>query len=67
MGCYSDPTASQALGGINREFARLERKAKKLRRLQKEGRLSPDALERARAEYKGIYRNVLDHVMAQED
>ena len=26
MGCYSDPTAAKALGGINREFSRLEKK-----------------------------------------
>ena len=25
MHCYSDPTAAEALGGINREFARLEK------------------------------------------
>ena len=30
MGYYSDPTAAMALGGINREFSRLEKKAKKI-------------------------------------
>lgn len=36
MGYYSDPTAAKALGGINREFAKLEKKAKRLRRLPEE-------------------------------
>lgn len=67
MGYYSDPTASQALGSINREFSRLEKKAKYLRRRLKEGTLSSQALERAREQYTGIYRHVLDRVLQQED
>lgn len=67
MGYYSDPTASRALGSINREFSRLEKKAKYLRRRLKEGTLSPQALERAREQYTGIYRHVLDRVLQQED
>lgn len=38
MSHYSDPTAAHALGGINREFSRLEKKAKKLCRLLDEGK-----------------------------
>ncbi len=67
MGYYSDPTASRALGSINREFSRLEKKAKYLRRRLKEGTLSSQALERAREQYTGIYRHVLDRVLQQED
>ena len=59
MNHYSDPTAARALGGINREFARLEKKAKKLRRLRDEGKISPQALEAAQAQFTGIYRHVL--------
>ena len=59
MGYYSDPTASQALGGINREFSRLEKKAKNLRKLMDEGRLSPKALEKAQNQFKGLYRHIL--------
>ena len=59
MGYYSDPTASQALGGINREFSRLEKKAKNLRKLMDEGKLSPKALEKAQGQFKGLYRHVL--------
>lgn len=67
MGYYSDPTAAKALGGINREFARLEKKAKRLRQRLKEGTLSPEALEQAQAQFKGIYKHVLNNVLKDED
>ena len=66
MGYYSDPTAAQALGGINREFSRLEKKAKRLRKLWDEGKISPEALERAQEQFSGIYRNVLALAFAKE-
>lgn len=64
MGYYSDPTAAKALGGINREFSRLEKKAKRLRKQLEEGTLSPEDLEKAQAQFTGIYRHVLKHVLA---
>ena len=68
MAHYSDPTANRALGGINREFSRLEKKAKKLRRLWKEGKISDAELAAAQSQFTGIYRHVLTHVMnAKED
>ena len=67
MGYYSDPTAAKALGGINREFSRLEKKAKRLRKLRDEGKLSPQALERAQSEFTGIYRNVLNIALNKPD
>lgn len=66
MGYYSDPTASQALGEINREFSRLEKKAKKLRKLLEEGKLSQEALEKAQSQFKGLYRHVLNNVLEEE-
>ena len=66
MSYYSDPTAARALGGINREFARLEKKAKRLRALRDEGRISPQALEKAQAQFTGIYRHVLAKVLSGE-
>ena len=64
---YSDPTANQALAGINREFSRLEKKAKRLKERMKDGTLSPKALEQAQKEYTGIYRHVLTRILAEED
>lgn len=66
MGYYSDPTASQALGNINREFSRLEKKAKHLRKLRDEGKISPQALQRAQSQFKGLYRYVLANALEKE-
>ena len=67
MNHYSDPTANKALGSINREFARLEKKAKKLRTLWKEGKITEQDLERAQSQFTGIYRHVLHHVLAEKE
>lgn len=66
MGYYSDPTAAQALGNINREFSKLEKKAKSLKKLLEKGKLSQKELERAQAQFTGLYRHVLDNVLEQE-
>lgn len=66
MAHYADPTAAKALGGINREFARLEKKAKHLRKLYQEGKLSEEALEQAHCQFRGIYKHVLDHVLKEK-
>lgn len=67
MGYYSDPTAAKGLSGINREFGRLEKRAKKLKKLWKEGKISDEQLDAAHAEFRGLYRHVLDHVLAEPD
>ena len=59
MNHYSDPTAALALGGINREFSRLEKKAKNLCRLLDEGKITTKDFEAAQAQFTGIYRHVL--------
>ena len=64
---YSDPTAAKALGNINREFARLEKKAKRLRRLLDEGKISQKVIEKEQANYTGIYQHVLNNVLAEND
>lgn len=66
MGYYLDPTAAEALGGINREFSRLEKKAKRLRKLLEEGKLSPKALENAQSQFKGLYRHILSNILKAE-
>ncbi len=67
MGYYSDPTASQALGNINREFSKLEKKAKRLRKLWDEGKISAETLEKAQAQFTGIYRHVLNNALEAEE
>lgn len=67
MHYYSDPTANKALGGINREFNRLEKKAKKLRALFQEGKITEVDLEKAQSQFTGIYRHVLTHVLREQE
>ena len=67
MGYYSDPTSSMAVGNVNREFSKYKKKAERLRKLYKEGKLSEEALERAYSEFTGIYSHVLDHVFWEDD
>ena len=59
MNHYSDPTAARALGGINREFSRLEKKAKNLCRLLDEGKITTEDFTAAQSQFTGIYRHVL--------
>lgn len=63
MSHYSDPTAARALGSINREFSRLEKKAKKLRQRFENGEITAEDLEKAQSQFRGIYRHVLTHVL----
>ncbi len=66
MRYYSDPTAARALGEINREFSRLEKKAKNLRKRWEAGTLSDEELEKAQAQFTGIYRHVLNNVLKEK-
>ena len=66
MGYYSDPTANMAIGNINKEISKLEKKAKSLKKLLEKGKLSQKELERAQAQFTGLYRHVLDNVLEQE-
>lgn len=66
MSYYSDPTAAKALGSINREFSRLEKKAKKLRARFEAGEITAADLERAQAQFTGIYRHVLRNVLSEQ-
>ena len=63
---YSDPTSQKALGNVNREFSRLEKKARKLKKLFEEGKISEKDLEKAGSEFKGIYKNVLFMVLNEK-
>ncbi len=66
MGYYSDPTAAQALGNINREFSKLEKKATKLRKLLDEGKISRGDIEKAQSQFTGLYRHVLTIALEKE-
>lgn len=63
MNYYNDPTAGAALGNINREFNRLERKAKRLVNLYYKGQISSEALKKAQGEFKGLYSHILKNAL----
>ena len=63
MNYYNDPTANKAIGNINREFNRLEKKAKNLVRLYYNGKISSEALEKAQGEFKGLYSHILKNAI----
>ncbi len=65
MSYYSDPTANMAIGSVDREFSRLEKRAKKLRKLLEEGKITWDDIEKAQSQFNGIYRHVLNNVMKE--
>lgn len=66
MNYYSDPTASQAIGNLNRDFSKQEKKAKNLLALYKNGEISSEELKKAHKEFKGIYKNVLKNVILED-
>lgn len=59
MNHYSDPTASRAMGTVDREILVMRRRARQIRSLHRSGRLTPGELARANKEFVGIYRRLL--------
>ena len=64
---HSDPTAAQALGTINREFSRLEKKATRICRLFLEGKITQEEWKKAEKQFTGIYRHVLRYTLEKEE
>ena len=59
MGYHRDPTADLAIGRINREFSRLEKKAERLLESFEEGKISGETLEKiAATQFRGLFKNV---------
>ena len=63
---YSDPTAAAALGNITKERNALIKKARTLRKLLEQGRITLATLEQARSQFTGIHKHVLDEVLKEE-
>ena len=66
MSYYSDPTANMAIGNVNREFSKLEKQAKRIRKDFEEGRISEKQLKMEQRKFRGIYRNILKNVLNEE-
>lgn len=59
MSYYADPTANRAMGNINRQFSKIEKRVARLWQLVNEGKLSPEAFEKEVAQYKGIFKQAV--------
>ncbi|MBQ8654169.1 MAG: hypothetical protein IJ507_04450 [Clostridia bacterium] len=56
----TSPTASKAIGNVERELAARRKEAGYLGRLYRSGKLSPQELEKVRKRFTGIYRDILE-------
>lgn len=63
MSHYSDPTASAAIGAVDRELRRMRKEARRLRQLRDQGRLTREEELEARWRFKGIYRRLLEDAL----
>lgn len=55
MSYYSNPTANAAIGAVDREIRIMKKRAKELRRLKAQGRLTPQIKAEARKQFPGIF------------
>lgn len=55
---YSNPTASAAIGSVDKEIRRLTKEAKRIRQLRKAGTLTWEEEQKARKQFRGIFRSI---------
>ena len=61
---YSDPTASAAIGSLDKELERMKKTAKELREKRRAGVLTPELQQRARMRFPtGMVRRLFDTAM----
>lgn len=63
MSHYSDPTASAAIGAVDRELRLARREARRLRKLRDRGQLTWQEEQAARRRFTGICRRVLEDAL----
>ena len=63
MSYYSDPTASAAIGAVDKEIRLMRKKAKRLKQLRQLGVLTPQMEAAAQREFTGIYRRFLEEAL----
>lgn len=62
MSNYSDPTASAALGSVQREYEAKKKFARKLKSLYRQGLLSDEYLRTVSRWYRGVYAHLYDEI-----
>ena len=66
MSYYSNPTENAALGSIHREWKRLDKIAKRIRRRRLEGTLTYPELYNACMQFGGIYSQLLVKAITED-
>ncbi len=66
MGIYSDPTANAAIGAVNKEYNKLLKKAKAIKKLRQAGKLTPQQEATIKKEFVGIFTHLLDDEVFEE-
>lgn len=64
MNHYSNPTANAAIGTVDREIRMMRKRAQQIKRLRRQGRLTPQEEALARKQFVGIYRRFLLEALA---
>ena len=64
MSHYSNPTANAAIGTVDREIRMMRKRAQQIKRLRRQGRLTPQEEALARKQFVGIYRRFLLEALA---
>lgn len=59
----SDPTANAAIGAVDKELNRMRKRAQEIRRLRLQGRFTPAEEMKARRQFIGIYRRLLNEAL----
>ena len=59
MSYYANPTENTAVGAVDKELRRMQKLAKRLRRLRDTGRFTTDMEQAAWKLFTGIYRRFL--------
>ena len=60
---YRDPTASAAIGAVDKELNLMRKRANRIRDLHRQGRLTPRELTAAKRQFRGIYRRLLEEAL----
>ena len=67
MSHYSNPTADAAIGSIDREIRKMEKRAAKLKKQKAAGRLSAQQEAAAYREFSGIFRPILIKALKEKE
>lgn len=59
MSHYSNPTENAAIGAVDREIRRMQKRADEIRLRRLQGLLTPEELALARRQFVGIYSRFL--------